>query len=66
MASVLKNDASLSDQELEAAGKSWLKSTNLHRSSLQITLPSIGENGYDYSKDSLDASNGARYTHIYP
>ncbi len=44
-----------SDQELEATGNSWLKSSNPMRQSLQITLPSIGESKNDYSKDSLES-----------
>ena len=50
------SEASLSDKELEAKGNSWLKSSNPGRSSVRVTLPSIGE-GRNYSKDSLNASD---------
>jgi len=46
------------NQDLEAAGSSWLKSSIPLRKSLEVTLPSVGENKSDvYSKDSLEISN---------
>ena len=55
------SEAALSDQELEAKGNSWLKSSNPLRDSLRVTLPSIGESK-NYSKDSLDNSDDESYS----
>lgn len=58
------NEAAQSDQELEATGKSWLKSSSPVRKSLLVTLPSIGETtkSNNYSRDSLDSSTNESYS----